>query len=141
MTGFLAQNLHQIDVEAPAASLLNLLHATTGQIHPQDLEQLSGTATERNQVFNSNRLVLGLADDQPPEMVQVTSSATVIAPSSTASFWIEFSEPVMVDSLSGVVPQLALSNGLTADWFNPQDPGSSHPSALQRFDLVTGASL
>ena len=141
VTGLLAQNIHLVDVEATAVSLLNLLDATTGQIHLQDLEQLSGTATERNQVFNSDRLVLGLADDQPPEMVQVTSSATVIAPSSTASFWIEFSEPVMVDSLSGVVPQLTLSNGLTADWVNPQDSGSSHPSALQRFDLVTGASL
>ena len=141
VTGLLAQNIHLDDVEATAVSLLNLLDATTGQIHLQDLEQLSGTATERNQVFNSDRLVLGLADDQPPEMVQVTSSATVIAPSSTASFWIEFSEPVTVDPLSGVVPQLTLSNGLTADWINSHPSGSNHPSAMQRFDLVTGASL
>ena len=141
MTGLLAQNIHLDDVEATAASLLNLLHATTGQIHLQNLEQLSGgTATERNQVFNSDQLVLGLADDQSPDVVQVTSSATVIAPSETVSFWIEFSEPVTVDPLSGVVPQLAFSNGLTADWFNPH-PGSTDPSAMQRFDLVTGANL
>ena len=141
MTGFLAQNLHLLDVEASAASLLNLLDATTGQIDLPNLEQLSGTATERNQVFNADRLLLSMADDQQPEMVQVTSSATVIAPSSTVSFWVEFSEPVVVDPVSDIVPQLTLSNGFTADWVNPQDSGSSHPSALQRFDLLTGASL
>ena len=85
--------------------------------------------------------MLGLADDQPPEVMQVTSTKTVIGPSSTASLWVEFSEPVTLDPLSGIVPQLALSNGLTAEWVNPQASVSTQPSAMQRFDLVTGASL
>ena len=141
VTGVLTQDIVLTDVEVTAASVLHLLDAISGQIHLQQLEQLSGTATERNQVFNADRLVLDLVDDQPPEVIQVTSSAKVIAPSSTASFWIEFSEPVTVYPLSGVVPQLTLSNGLTADWINSQPSGSNHPSAMQRFDLVTGASL
>ena len=140
VTGILTQNLTVVDVEATAASVLELLETINGQIELPNLMQLNGTATERNQVFNADRIRLNLADDQPPEVVGITSSTTVIAPSSTVSFWVEFSEPVEVDPVIGVTPQLTLSNGLTANWINPQS-GSTDPSAKQLFDLVTGASL
>ena len=140
VTGILTQNLIVVDVEATAASVLELLETINGQIELPNLMQLNGTATERNQVFNADRILLNLTDDQPPEVVGITSSTTVIAPSSTVSFWVEFSEPVVVDPVTGVAPQLTLSNGLTAHWINPQ-PGLTDPSTTQRFDLVTGASL
>ena len=141
VTGLGDQELVVTDTtHTDAGELLQLQSLSSGLIDARSLEQLSGSATERNQVFNADRILLTLADDEPPEVVGITSSTTVIAPSSTVSFWVEFSEPVEVDPLIGVEPKLTLSNGLTANWINPQSE-SNTPSAKQRFDLVTGERL
>ena len=124
VTGIQDQDLLLIDMEATATSVLALLGAINGEIDLPNLDQLNGNATERNQVFNADRLVLGLADDQPPEVMRVTSSKTVIGPLSTANFWVEFSEPVTLDPVRNHPAGTSNGSSPSGSTHRPQAPPS-----------------
>ena len=121
-----------------ASDLIAIDGATTATVNANAVTALTGTASERNQVFQAQGLKLSLPDDQAPALLQVSTTAGSYGPNRTISLTLHFDEPVRWQNQNpGVVPVLQLSNGLSAAWVPPAL--GSQGATEQRFDLLTGS--
>ena len=123
---------------AAAADLLELAGVTTINVNANAVTTLTGSAAERNQVFQAQGLSLSLPDDQAPALLQVSTTAGSYGPNRTISLTLHFDEPVRWQSQNpGNAPVLQLSNGLSAAWVAPAS--GAQGATEQRFDLLTGS--
>jgi len=109
------------DATVSASDLLLLDERTSGGISAAGVTALTGTALERNRVFHSAGISIGLRDDQTPALAQLVGLPAdgTYGPGRSMTFQLAFDEPLKVSG----VPVLPLSNGLKASY----DPGRSTP--------------
>ncbi len=109
------------DATVSASDLLLLDERTSGGISAAGVTALTGTALERNRVFHSAGISIGLRDDQTPALAQLVALPAdgTYGPGRSMTFQLAFDEPLKVSG----VPVLPLSNGLKASY----DPGRSTP--------------
>jgi hypothetical protein len=109
------------DATVSASDLLLLDERTSGGISAAGVTALTGTALERNRVFHSAGISIGLRDDQTPALAQLVAVPAdgTYGPGRSMTFQLAFDEPLKVSG----VPVLPLSNGLKASY----DPGRSTP--------------
>lgn len=107
------------DATVSASDLLLLDARTSGVISAAGVTALTGSALERNRVFHSAGIAIGLRDDQAPAIAQLVAVPAdgTYGPGQLMAFQLAFDEPLQVSG----VPILPLSNGLKASY----DPGRS----------------
>jgi hypothetical protein len=114
ISGLGNESLLLTGISVSADELLDLDALTTATVQAPELQLMTGSSAERNQVFNASGLSINLRDDVSPAASGLLSKPAdgVYRGGEPISFELGFDEPVRVQGL----PCLLLSDGLKANY-------------------------